>query len=268
MRSKTPISRSLALGGVVGRADQLDDLVDVEDRDQQALDQVEPVGGLGTAVGRAPAYDVEAVVEEHLEHVLEPERPRLAVDQRDGVDAEGVLHRGQPVELLEQRLGDEAVLHLDHQAQAVLAVGEVLDVGDALELLGLHQRLDPLRDLLGADAVRQLGDHDALATPDRLDARGGAHPERAAARSRRRRGPRRARRSCRRSAGPGPGTKRIRSSRVASGWVTRWRSAWTTSTRLCGAMLVAIPTAMPVAPLTTRWGIAAGSTTGSSSRLS
>ena len=74
-----------------------------------------------------------------------------------------VLHRGQPVELLEQRLGVEAVLDLDDQPQAVLAVGEVLDVGDALQLLALHQRLDPLDDLLGAHAVRQLGDDDALA---------------------------------------------------------------------------------------------------------
>ena len=79
-------------------------------------------------------------LEEDLEHLLEAEGARLAVDQGDGVDAEGVLHRGQLVELLEQRLGDEAVLDLDDQPQALLAVGEVLDVGDALELLGLDQR--------------------------------------------------------------------------------------------------------------------------------
>ena len=76
--------------------------------------------------------------------------------------------RRLPVELLEQRLGDEAVLDLDDQPQAVVAVGEVLDVGDALELLGLHELLDPLDDLLGADAVGQLGDDDALA-PRRTD---------------------------------------------------------------------------------------------------
>ena len=33
-------------------------------------------------------------------------------------------------------------------------------------------------------------------------------------------------------------------------------------------MLVAIPTAMPAEPLTSRWGMAAGSTTGSISRES
>ena len=113
---------------------------------------------------------------------LEAQRARLAVDQRDRVDAEGVLERGLAVELLEDRLGDEAVLDLDDQAQALVAVAELLDVGDALELLGEHELLDLLDDALLADAVGQLGDHDALAARgDRLDAGGRAHPERAAA---------------------------------------------------------------------------------------
>ena len=60
---------------------------------------------------------------------------------------------------------------------------EVLDVGDALELLGLDELLDRLDDLLGADVVGQLGDDDALAAGrDVLDAGGGAHAERAVAR--------------------------------------------------------------------------------------
>ena len=167
---------------VVAGADQLDDLVDVEDRGDQAVDEVQPVGGLGAAEHRAASYDVEAVPEEDLEELLEPERAGLPVDQRDGVDAERVLHRRLPVELLEQRLGVEAVLDLDDEAQALLAVGEVLDVRDALDLLALDERLDPLDDLLGADAVGQLGHHDALAARrHRLDPGGGPHPERAAA---------------------------------------------------------------------------------------
>ncbi len=60
----------------------------------------------------------------------------------------------------------------------------------------------------------------------------------------------------------GPGMKRIRSSRPAPGWVSRCRAAAITSTRLCGAMFVAIPTAIPLAPLTSRFGNAAGSTSG------
>ena len=51
-----------------------------------------------------------------------------------------------------------------------MPVGEVLQVGDAVQLLGLDQVLDAGHDLFRADAVGQLGDHDAGATGgDRLD---------------------------------------------------------------------------------------------------
>jgi hypothetical protein len=63
----------------------------------------------------------------------------------------------------------------------------------------------------------------------------------------------------------GPGTCFISVSRSAFGYLMRWRAAAMTSPRLCGGMLVAIPTAMPDAPLTSRLGKAAGSATGSCS---
>ena len=64
----------------------------------------------------------------------------------------------------------------------MLAVGEVLDVADALQLLGLHERLDPLDDLLRADQVGQLGDDDAHpARGELLDPGGGAGAEAAPA---------------------------------------------------------------------------------------
>ena len=106
--------------------------------------------------------------------------------------------------------------------------------------------LDPLDDLLDADGVRQLGDDDALAPPDRLDPGGGAHPERAAAGLV---GVADAVEADDLAAG-GQVRARDEPHQVVegrrSGCLIRWRSAWTTSTRLCGAMLVAMPTAMPV----------------------
>ena len=50
---------------------------------------------------------------------------------------------------------------------------------------------------------------------------------------------------------------------VASGLSISRTAARTTSPRLCGGMFVARPTAMPDAPLTSRFGNWAGSTTGS-----
>ena len=170
------------LRGVLGAADDGDHVVDVEDRDQQAVHQVQPIRGFAEPVGRAPPDDLQPVLQVDLQHLLQAERRRLAVHQRDRVDAEGVLQLGQPVQLLQQRLGVDAVLDLDHQPHAVGQVGQVLDVGDSGQLLGLHQVLDLLHDPLRADQVGQFGDHDALAARVHLlDAGGGAHLEAAAA---------------------------------------------------------------------------------------
>ena len=53
------------------------------------------------------------------------------------------------------------------------------------------------------------------------------------------------------------------SSAVASGLSSDQMTAEETSRRLCGGMLVAIPTAIPDEPLTSRFGIRDGSTVGS-----
>ena len=58
------------------------------------------------------------------------------------------------------------------------------------------------------------------------------------------------------------------SSRVASGCSSAHVAPSATSRRLCGGMLVAMPTAMPAEPLTSRLGKRAGSTVGSSERPS
>ena len=62
----------------------------------------------------------------------------------------------------------------------------------------------------------------------------------------------------------GPLTNSIRSSGVASGCSNRCSVASMTSPRLWGGMLVAMPTAMPWLPLTSRLGNRPGRTTGSS----
>ena len=105
--------------------------------------------------------DLDPEVDVDLQQLAQPEHAGLAVDQRHVVDAERLFHRGQPVQLVQHRLGHEAGPDLDDQAQAVVHVGEVLEVGHAVQLPGLHQVLDPGDDPLRADAVGQLGDDDA-----------------------------------------------------------------------------------------------------------
>ncbi|MNU01975.1 hypothetical protein D3C72_2455400 [compost metagenome] len=66
----------------------------------------------------------------------------------------------------------------------------------------------------------------------------------------------------------GPGSTVIRSSVSASGFSISIRTASITSPRLCVGMFVAMPTAMPLPPLTSRFGNRAGSTVGSRSEAS
>ena len=80
------------------------------------------------------AGDLQPVVEVDAQQLAEGQRTGLAVDEGHGVDGERVLHLGQPIQLFEQGVRVEAVLDLDHQPGAVGQVGQVLDVGDALEL--------------------------------------------------------------------------------------------------------------------------------------
>jgi hypothetical protein len=61
----------------------------------------------------------------------------------------------------------------------------------------------------------------------------------------------------------GPLTCFIRSSTLASGLSISVTIASTTSPRLCGGMFVAMPTAMPAEPFTSRFGKRDGRTTGS-----
>ena len=160
---------------VVGGADDLDDLVDVEDRDEQTLYQVQTLLAPLQTVSAAAGDDLEPVTDVDAQHLLEAQRARLAIDQGDVVDAERVLQRSQPVELLEHGVRVEAGLDADRDAQSVVAVGEVGDVADALQLLRLHRIPDLLQQALGSHHVRQLG-HDDAGTPraERLD--GGLAP--------------------------------------------------------------------------------------------
>ena len=60
----------------------------------------------------------------------------------------------------------------------------------------------------------------------------------------------------------GPFTNCIRSSTVQSGWSMKCTQASITSPKLCGGMFVAMPTAMPLEPFTSKFGNRLGITAG------
>ena len=68
--------RVRACAGVVARADELDHLVDVEDRDEQSLDEVQPLLAPRQAVLGPPGDDLDPVVEVDAQQLAQPERQR------------------------------------------------------------------------------------------------------------------------------------------------------------------------------------------------
>ena len=256
------------LGRILGGLDERDHLVDVVERDRQAFEYVRAVTRLAQVVDRATRYHFTPVTDKRLEQLLEVQQPRLAVNQRHGVDAEHTLHRGVLVEIVQDNVRHFAALEFDHHAHPGL-VGFVAQLGDALDFFFLHQLGDLFEQVGLVHLVRQLGDDDGLTAVllvslDR-GARAHVHPPAAGAISLAdtldagddRRG-----REIR------PGMCRISASMSVSGLSMSARQALMTSFRLCGGMLVAIPTAMPEEPLTSRFGNLAGNTSGSCSEPS
>ena len=153
---------------VAAAADELDDRVEVVERDEQALEDVGARLLLGQLELRAADDDLALVGDVGAEDLAQRQRPRDAVDQGDGVDPEGRLHRRVLVEVVQHDLGQRVALELDDQAHAV-AVGLVPQVGDVRDLLVV----DELGDLLDERALAALLDHEGqLGDDDRLLALG------------------------------------------------------------------------------------------------
>ena len=110
----------------------------------------------------APAHHDAAVVDPHLQHLLETHGVGPAIHQRDVVHREIVLQRRVSEQLREHGVRVETGLDLDDQPGAVMAVGQVDGAGDSLQLAVLHPFGNAFQHPFGADHERQLGDHDGL----------------------------------------------------------------------------------------------------------
>ena len=140
------------------RPDQRDDLVERVERFDQTAQDVGPFVGLAQPVGGAPHDDIELVLDVVPDHLVETQRARHPVDDRQHVGAETGLQLGVLVEVVQHHLGHRVALDLDDDAHADPVAALVLDVGDAgqpavADLLG-----DRGDEVVVVDLVRQLGD--------------------------------------------------------------------------------------------------------------
>ena len=152
------VARVLA---VARGADELDDRVEVVERDEQALEHVDAALEHAQLVLRAAHDDLALVLDVVLDDLAQRQRPRHVLDERDHVHAERRLQRGVLVELVEDDLGDLVALERDDDAHPAALGGVVLEVGDAADLLLAHE-LGDLHDEAVVAAllhgVGQLGD--------------------------------------------------------------------------------------------------------------
>ena len=175
--------QGLARSSGVGRgADEADDLVDVRDRDRQTDLKMRVVTRLVEPEFRAARDDFLAEIDEGAQHVLQVQHFRLAAVQRDHVHAEGGLHRGETVELVQHDVRESLALQLDDDAHAV-AVALVAQIGNTLDLLLAHEFGDALDQRRLVHLIGNLGDDQrGTVVAHLLDVDLGAHQDRAAAR--------------------------------------------------------------------------------------
>ena len=120
--------------GIFRRADDVDDAVDVDDGEAQALDDLAASTGFAQIEDRAASDNFATMVDEDLQAAAQRQHHRAAVDDGEHVHAERRLQRGVFVEVREHDLLVGVALEFEHHADAG-AVRFVADVGNSLELL-------------------------------------------------------------------------------------------------------------------------------------
>ena len=145
---------------ILARPDGGDDRVDQIECLQQALVDVQLALGLVQQELRTPGDDLDLVVHPRHERVAQRHRAGYAVVEGDHVDRVAGLHRGGPIQVVEDDQRRCVAFELEHQPGDTLG-GLVADGPDAVDLAALHQIGGLLLDGLDAGLVRDLGDDDA-----------------------------------------------------------------------------------------------------------
>ena len=245
----------------VGQAHQLHrqdgvglDLVDVQELHQLRPGILTALAGTDEVAGAA-FDDVQLVLHPMADERVQRQRTRHAIDQRQHVRTEGLLQLRMLVQVVEHHLRHRVALEHQHQALAGAAGGLVAHVRDALDLAVAHGLADRRGQTVGVDLVRQFGDHQAHATLDLLGVDYGAHRDQAATGT-----------VCLFDAlvaEDGRAGGEVGALDAGDQRVQQFLTAGVGVVERPVHMLVAMPTAMPEEPLTSRFGKRAGSTVGS-----
>ena len=150
----------LGLVAIGGGADDFDEVVEVIEGDDVALEDVGAVLGLLEAELRAAGDDIAAVLDVALNEFLDVHLLRPLLVEGEQGDTEGGLEGGLLEELVDDDLGLFAALELDDDAGVF--VGLVAEVADAVELLLADELGDAEDEGVAVNVVGDLGDDDLL----------------------------------------------------------------------------------------------------------
>ena len=161
-KAKTLDQAAAGLGVGLRGTDNADNLVDMVEGHQVALEDMRTRLGLLEVKTSAAGDDVDLVVDIVLQHLAQAQAFGHAVDERQVVGAKGRLQRGVLVQVVEHDLWDNTLLELDDQADALL-VGLIAHVRDALDALVVDELGDLLLQGALVDHVGNLGKDQAAA---------------------------------------------------------------------------------------------------------
>ena len=141
------------------RLDQRNDFIDIGQRDCQAFEYVPAVPRFAQFEHCAAGHHLAAMAQEGFEELFQVEHARLAIDQRDHVHAETLLHLRVFPQIVQDDFRHFAAFQLNDSPHAGL-VGLVTDIGDAFQSLLAHQLADFHQQVGLVDLVWQLVDDD------------------------------------------------------------------------------------------------------------
>ena len=147
-------------GDGLGMTEQIHDLVDIVARDFIALQNMRARLCLFQVEFGAADNHILLVGDVVVENLREREHFRLSVHQRQHIDGAGVLQLGVFVKLIEDDLPVCVPAVMNHNVDPVSAVGNVLDIGNAVNFLVLHQPCNRLHQHAFVDLVRDFGNVD------------------------------------------------------------------------------------------------------------
>ena len=166
---------------ILGGTYDVDHLVDVVAGNDQPFQDVCPLLGLPQIVPCAADDHVVAVLHEVGDAVFQRKQARAPLDERDAVHTEAGLQGRHFEQFVQHHVGVGIALHVHHDAHA-FAVGLVVDIADAVNLLVVHQVGNLLDELGLVHAVGNLRDHDFVVALSRLDFGACPHDDAAAPR--------------------------------------------------------------------------------------